>query len=255
MTIKKISLSVVIITYNEINHIQSCIKAIEFADEITVVDSFSTDGTFEYLKNHPRVNVTQKKFENFTSQKTFALGLANHDWVLFIDADEVVSKELELEILETINSKHIKDVAFWFYRVFMFENHPLKYCGTQSDKNIRLFRKSKVNFNPRKLVHETLEINGSSAVLKEKLIHYCYKNYEDYKRKIMYYGKLKAQQDFKKNKQFNYILLLVKPFWTFFRKYIIRYGFLDGKRGFILCYLNAVGTFQRYKELKSLGRK
>ncbi len=253
MTFKNTSLSAVIITYNEINYIQRCVEAVEFADEIIVVDSFSTDGTFEYLKEHPRVDVIQNKFENFTSQKSFALGMVNHDWVLFIDADEVITKDLELEILETINLQEIDEVAFWFYRVFMFENHPLKYSGTQSDKNIRLFRKSKVKFNPRKLVHETLEINGASGVFKAKLIHYCYKNYEDYKTKIIYYGKLKAQQDFKKNKHFNYVLLLVKPFWTFFRKYIIRYGFLDGKRGFILCYLNAIGTYERYKELKSLG--
>lgn len=248
-------LTALVITYNEIEYIQKCIERIDFANEIIVVDSFSTDGTYEYLKEHPRVNVIQRPFENFTSQKSFTLDLATHDWVLFIDADEVVSEQLQLEILKTIDSKEIKEVAFWFYRVFMFENHPLKYCGTQSDKNIRLFRKSKVNFNPRKIVHETLEINGTSGIFQTKLTHYCYKNYNDYKRKMITYGKLKANQDFKKNNQFNFVLLLLKPLWTFFRKYIIRFGFLDGKRGFILCYLNAIGTYERYKELKSLGCK
>lgn len=248
-------LTALVITYNEIEYIQKCIEGIDFANEIIVVDSFSTDGTYEYLKEHPRVNVIQRPFENFTSQKSFTLDLATHDWVLFIDADEVVSEQLQLEILKTIHSKEIKEVAFWFYRVFMFENHPLKYCGTQSDKNIRLFRKSKVNFNPRKIVHETLEINGTSGIFQTKLTHYCYKNYNDYKRKMITYGKLKANQDFKKNNQFNFVLLLLKPLWTFFRKYIIRFGFLDGKRGFILCYLNAIGTYERYKELKSLGCK
>lgn len=248
-------LTALVITYNEIEYIQKCIERIDFANEIIVVDSFSTDGTYEYLKEHPRVNVIQRPFENFTSQKSFTLDLATHDWVLFIDADEVVSEQLQLEILKTIHSKEIKEVAFWFYRVFMFENHPLKYCGTQSDKNIRLFRKSKVNFNPRKIVHETLEINGTSGIFQTKLTHYCYKNYNDYKRKMITYGKLKANQDFKKNNQFNFVLLLLKPLWTFFRKYIIRFGFLDGKRGFILCYLNAIGTYERYKELKSLGCK
>jgi glycosyltransferase involved in cell wall biosynthesis len=248
-------LTALVITYNEIEYIQACIEGIEFANEIIVVDSFSNDGTFEYLKEHKRVKVLQNKFENFTKQKSFALNQASHDWVLFVDADEVVSKELKLEILKTIHSKNIREVAFWFYRVFMFENYPLAYSGTQSDKNIRLFRKSKVNFNPRKIVHETLEVNGASGIFQTKLTHYCFKNYDDYKRKMITYGKLKAKQDFKKNKQFNYVLLLVKTFWTFFRKYIIQLGFLDGKRGFILCYLNALGTFERYIELKSLGCK
>lgn len=248
-------LTALVITYNEIEYIQACIEGIAFANEIIVVDSFSNDGTFEYLKEHKRVKVLQNKFENFTKQKSFALNQATHDWVLFIDADEVVSKELELEILKTIYSKKISEVAFWFYRVFMFENHPLKYSGTQSDKNVRLFRKSKVNFNPRKIVHETLEINGASGIFQTKLTHFCYKNYDDYKKKMITYGKLKAKQDFKRNKQFNYVLLLAKPFWTFFRKYIIQLGFLDSKRGLILCYLNALGTYERYKELKSLGCK
>jgi glycosyltransferase involved in cell wall biosynthesis len=249
-------LTALIITFNEIGYIQDCISAIAFADEIIVVDSFSTDGTYEYLKAHPRVKVIQKSFNDFTSQKSFALDLATNDWVLFIDADEIVSNVLQTEILKKIRLKNPNnEVAFWVYRIFMFKKHSLKFSGTQTDKNIRLFRKSKVKFTPGKLVHETLEIDGSSGILKEKLIHYCYKNYDDYKRKIINYGRLKARQDFEKNKKFSYVLLVIKPLWTFFRKYIIRFGILDGKKGFILCYLNALGTYQRYKLLKSLGCK
>lgn len=255
MVDKNVMLTALIITYNEIEHIQKCIKGIDFADEIIVVDSFSTDGTYEYLKKHPKIKVIQKKFENFTSQKSFALQMATNDWVLFVDADEIVSKSLKLEILETICSNTNIHVAFWFYRIFMFENYPLKFSGTQTDKNIRLFRKNKVSFTPDKLVHETLQIDGTSGIFNEKLIHYCYKNYDDYKRKIINYGKLKALQDVEKNKKFSYLFLIVNPLWKFFQKYIIRFGILDGKRGFILCYLNALGSYERYKELKSLGCK
>ena len=97
-------ISALIITYNEIGYIEKCIQSINFADEIIVVDSFSTDGTYEYLANLDNVKVIQHPFDNFTLQKSFALKQASNDWVLFLDADEVVSENLKSEIIETISS-------------------------------------------------------------------------------------------------------------------------------------------------------
>ncbi|MEP5637517.1 MAG: glycosyltransferase family 2 protein, partial [Maribacter dokdonensis] len=91
MITKKEQLTALVITYNEIGFIEKCIESVSFADEIIVVDSFSTDGTYEYLKEHPKVKVIQNPFENFTAQKSFALKQAKNDWVLFLDADEIVS--------------------------------------------------------------------------------------------------------------------------------------------------------------------
>lgn len=246
-------ISVLIITYNEIGYIEKCIESVAFADEILVVDSFSDDGTYEYLKEHPKVKVLQHPFKDFTTQKSYALELASYDWILFVDADEVLPVALQNEVQQTVRTADNNFAAYWFYRVFMFEGRPLKFSGTQTDKNIRLFRKSKVSFTPERLVHETLEVNGAIGSLKEKLIHYCFKNYSDYKTKITKYGVLKAQQDFNKNKRFSYFRLVTNPFWKFFQKYIIRLGFLDGRRGVILCYLNALGQYERYRELRRLG--
>ena len=247
-------ISALIITYNEIGYIEKCIESVSFADEILVVDSFSTDGTYEYLKNHPKVNVIQNPFENFTAQKSFALKNAKNDWILFLDADEIVSSSLKNEIVSTI-SQGTDVAAFWFYRQFMFQNERLRFSGWQTDKNYRLFRKSKAKFSDSKIVHETLEVNGTSGIFKEKLIHYCYKNYEDYKEKMLKYGRLKAIESFYTEKQFNYLLMLLKPAWKFFNHYILRLGILDGKKGFIICHLNALGVLERYKELKSLEKK
>ncbi|MEO0528231.1 MAG: glycosyltransferase family 2 protein [Bacteroidota bacterium] len=247
-------ISALIITYNEIGYIEKCIKSLSFADEIIVVDSYSTDGTYEYLQRHPKVKVLQNPFENFTLQKSYALKQASNDWILFLDADEVIPKKLKSEIIDTVHSD-TDNAAYWFYRKFMFQNQPLRFSGWQTDKNYRLFRKSKASFSDKKIVHETLEVNGPCGILNEKLIHYCYKNYEDYKGKMLKYGRLKAKEDFYRERKFNYLFMVLKPFWKFFNHYILRLGILDGKKGVIICYLNALGDFERYNELKHLEKK
>ncbi len=115
----KQKLSALVITYNEMGYIERCIGSISFADEIIVVDSFSTDGTYEYLMAHPKVKVIQNPFENFTAQKSFTLKQATNDWVLFLDADEVVTEALQKEITATINNPEA-DEAYWFYRKFLY---------------------------------------------------------------------------------------------------------------------------------------
>lgn len=254
MNNNKEKISALIIAYNEIGYIEKCIESVAFADEIIVVDSYSTDGTYEYLKNHPKVNVIQHPFSNFTLQKSFTLKQATNDWVLFLDADEVVSEKLKAEIIETVNSG-TELAAFWFYRKFMFENRTLNFSGWQTDKNYRLFRKSKAQFSDKKIVHETLDVDGQSGILKERLTHYCYKNYEDYKAKMLKYGRLKAKESFYREKPFNYAFLIFKPLWKFFNHYVLRLGFLDGKKGITICYLNALSDLERYRELKKLEKK
>ncbi len=247
----KEKITALIITYNEIGYIEKCIASISFADEIIVVDSYSTDGTYEYLLNHPKVKVIQNPFKNFTAQKSFTLKQATNDWVLFLDADEVVPENLQNEIRATINNNP-KHVAYWFYRKFMFQKERLRFSGWQTDKNYRLFRKSKVNFSNKRIVHETLDIVGTTGILKNKLIHYCYKDYEVYKNKMMLYGRLKAKEAYNKNKRFSYALLLLKPLWKFFNSYFIRLGFLDGKKGVVICHLDALCDLERYRELQRL---
>jgi len=248
------NISALVITFNEKGYIEKCLDAIDFADEIIVVDSNSTDGTFEYLKNRPGITVIQHPFENYTKQKSYALEQASNDWVLFLDADEVVTKNLKEEILERVSTP-TPHVAFWFFRQFMFKNEKLRYSGWQTDKNHRLFRKSKVRFKAEKLVHETLEVDGSSGYFKEKLIHYCYKNYEDYKFKMMQYGRMKAEEATMRQEKFSYLALVFKPCWKFVYHYFLRLGVLDGKKGLIICYLNALSDLENYRELKKIAKK
>ena len=134
----------------------------------------------------------------------------------------------------------------------MFKNEKVRFSGTQSDKNYRLFQKSKVKFDTSKTVHETLLVNGESTVLKHKLIHYSYKNYEDFKKKRLKYTSMQAKELLAKNKKPTIFHFIVKPTFRFVKHYIINLGFLDGKKGIILSYLMALGIYNRYAELKKL---
>lgn len=249
----KNKISAVLITLNEIINIDEVLTNLQFADEIIVVDSFSTDGTVERIKKRPKVKLMQRPFVNYTDQKSFAMSQASHDWILFMDADERLTDPLKNEILITINGDKIP-VAYYFYRTFMFQQKILRYSGWQSDKNFRLFRKSKVSFTLDRIVHETLIVDGKIGVLKNKLIHYSYKDYEDYKGKMVKYGQMKAQEELIKDYDPNLYHFIFRPFYKFFNHYILRFGFLDGKKGIIISYLNALGVYSRYKELSRLRK-
>ncbi|HSR59850.1 MAG TPA: glycosyltransferase family 2 protein, partial [Robiginitalea sp.] len=184
--------SALIITYNERANIERCLASVAFASEIVVVDSYSTDGTYEYLLQQPQVKVVRHRFTNFTGQKNFALQHACHDWVLFLDADEQIPDGLRREILATLARPQPDIYAYWFYRQFMFNGKPLRFSGWQTDKNIRLFRKSKARYTEQRLVHERLEVAGRTACLTNRLIHFCYTGFDQYQSKMLLYGKLKA---------------------------------------------------------------
>ena len=247
----KNKLSAVFITYNEIIHIDEVLTNVQFADEIIVVDSFSTDGTVERIKKRPKVTLIQRPFVNYTDQKSYAMSLASNDWVLFMDADERLTDRLKNEVLKTINGD-ASAVAYYFYRTFMFKQKVLRFSGWQSDKNFRLFRKSKVAFTKERIVHETLIVDGPIDSLKHELIHFSYKNYEDYKGKMITYGKMKAQEELSKDYDPNAYHFIFRTAYKFLNHYIFRFGFLDGKRGITISYLNALGVYSRYKELKRL---
>lgn len=240
-----------IITYNEEKHIKSVLENIEFVDEIIVVDSYSNDQTIEIIKSFPKVKLYQRKFDDFTSQRNYALSLASNDWILFIDADERVTAELKKEIINTTTLE--TDIsAYYFYRKFMYKNKPLHFSGWQTDKNFRLFKKSKCSYINERLVHETLQVNGKIGILQNKLIHYSFDEFSKYKSKMISYGKLRAKELYLKGKKYNLLIHIFKPLYKFLYDYIIRLGFLDGKKGIVICYLNALSVYSRYPELKRL---
>ena len=242
-------LTVLVITYNELGNIDELIKSISFANEIIVVDSFSTDGTFEKLQEYSNVKVFQRRFTNFSDQRNYTASLASNKWVLFVDADERVSSALQIEILDCINNPNGVRI-FGIYRKMYFNGSLLKYGGYQTEKVYRLYHKDFTRYDPKKLVHEVLEMNTSPKLLKNKLSHYSYISDANYKRKLLFYARLRAQELRQKGKKVYWFLSVVKPAYRFIHLYLIRFGFLDGKRGFEMAKLSAYGVRQRYVALK-----
>ena len=243
------NISGLIITHNEEKNMQEVLNCFDFCDEIVVVDSYSTDKTVEIAEKFPNVKIIQNKFEDFTKQRNLALDAAKNDWVLFLDGDERITRQLRKEIIEELNKPEQKD-AYYFYRKFFFADKPINFSGTQSDKNFRLFRKSKARYAAGKMVHETLEVNGTIGVLRNKLLHYSVSDYESYKKKMVHYGILKGKELAAKGKKFNILIQYLKTAFKFFKAYVIRLGILDGKEGYQLSYLQSLSVFETYESLK-----
>ena len=252
MSITTPKITGLIITLNEEKNIKAVIENISFVDEIIIVDSFSSDKTVELSQAYDKVKVYQHEFENFTDQRNLALDYASHNWILFLDADERLTDGLKEEIMETVKQKETAE-AYFFYRKFMFKDKPLHFSGWQTDKNVRLFKKNSARYSKERLVHEILRVNGKTKTMKHKLLHYSYISYGSYKAKMINYAKLKAKELYLKELRPNFFHFYIKPAYKFLYTYLIRLGILDGRKGIIICYLNALSVYKRYPFLKKLN--
>lgn len=248
-----IKLSAVIITYNEIAHIEQLINNLDFVDEIIFVDSYSVDGTFEKLQEYNSIQIYQKKFENFPNQKNFAISKTKHDWILFLDADERIKENGKKEIVDLI--QNTDKVAFWAKFVYFFGKKRIRFSGFQSTKTIRVFNKKYCYYDQSTLVHEVLKYNGKTGVLKNKIDHYSFRNFTHYKSKMIHYSNLKALNHFSKNKRMGFALMVFKVIYRFINHYFIRLGIFDGITGIQISYLNSLGIYYRYKKLKELHKQ
>lgn len=245
-------ISALAITYNEESNIESYIESLSFADEIIIVDSNSTDNTVTLAKKH-NVTVIERVFDSFSDQKNYAISLAKHDWIVFFDLDEKITKTLAEEIVSTLNSKPPLK-AYKVKRNFIFMEKRIKYSGFQTDKVVRLFNKNFCKYNGSS-VHETIVTKGKIGVLKNTLDHHSYRGFDSYNKKLSSYSKLQAEQLFNKNVRPNMYHFLFRPWYRFMHQYFLRLGILDGKEGFILAYINAFSVFKRYIQLWLMYRK
>ena len=245
-------ITAIIPTLNEEAHIEAAIDSVSFADEIMVIDSFSTDRTVA-IANSKNARVLQRKFDDFSSQKNYAIQQASNNWIYVLDADERVTSELRKEILETIQDPK-NYVGFYVYRTFYFIGRKLNYSGWQRDKVIRLFRKDKCKYNG-KLVHETITADGHVGFFKSKLEHYSYQNFDHYIKKLNQYASLKSKALYDKGKKVTLFHIVIKPPYRFISHYIIRLGFLDGFPGFIISVTQAYGVLTRYIKLWLMNHK
>lgn len=239
-------ITVIIPTLNEETRVEKALQSAQFADEIIVIDSFSTDNTIAIAKEY-NARVYQRKFDDFSSQKNYAIDKATNNWIVWVDADEVLPQELQQEIVTTVNNPN-GFVGFYIYRVFYFKGKKIRYSGTQNDKLIRVFNREHCHYEG--LVHEKIITKGKIGVLKNKMLHYSYVSFDQFVEKLKHYATLKAKEDIS---QKNILLIpyqfIVKPVVRFFIHYVIKLGFLDGLKGFIVSLVFGYGVFIRYVKL------
>ena len=247
-----VKISAVAITLNEASNIDSFIKSLDFADEIIIVDSFSSDETVAMASKYSRVTVYQRAFDHFSAQKNFALSKAKNDWIVFFDLDEEVTTNLSEEIIKIVDNPTAN--AYLVKRDFYFMGKRIRYSGLQNDYVVRLFNRNYCKYNDNQ-VHEVLEVQGTTSKLNASLPHHTYKTFDDYALKMHRYSELQAKMLYEKKKKPTLFHFLFRPWYRFWHQFIIRLGILDGKEGFILAYMSAFSVFKRYVNLWLLYRK
>jgi glycosyltransferase involved in cell wall biosynthesis len=245
-------LSVIIITKNEQENIRDCLESVRWADEIVVVDSGSTDDTVQYARAFTK-KIFQKEWDGFGETKNFAISKTKGDWVFSIDADERVTPELAVEIRDTLKSQSGSYSGFSMPRKAFFLGRWIRHSGWYPGRVVRLFEKQSGSFTNSK-VHESLAVNGRIGTLNADLLHYTDPNLWHYFHKFNRYTTLAAEGLQVQGKSFSFGQLLYKPFWTFFRMYILKLGFLDGIPGFVLSVLSSCYVFTKYAKLWELDR-
>lgn len=243
--LKKTTITLLIPTKNEEANIKACIlSAKDIVDDIYVIDSYSTDNTVQ-LAEELGAKVIFRSFDNYSDQKNWAIEQVPNEWILLLDADEQLTPALEREIRSRIESDQLEQhQAYWVYRQNFFFEREIKYTGYQKDKVVRLFKRELCKYT--NLVHENLQVNGSTGYLTEKLYHNTYRGFDFHIAKLSQYASLQAQDYNKKTGKLTVLHFIFKPGARFFKHYVVKQGFRDGIAGLILSSLNAYATFLRY---------
>jgi glycosyltransferase involved in cell wall biosynthesis len=232
---KSEKLSVIILTKDSEKYLEKVLKSVEFADEVIVYDNRSEDKTLEIAKKFKNTKIfVDENWEGFGRQKQKAVNKASNKWVFVLDSDEVFTNELKNEVLEIL-----KNPSFDAYKVARLNNFFgkwIRHSGLFPDYSIRLFNKEKCKFNDRE-VHESVECDNVGE-LKNYFLHYAYENIEEFIDKQNRYSSIGAKP--------NKIKAIFSPYWTFFKIYFLKFGFLDGWMGFVIARLYSEYTFWKY---------
>lgn len=245
--------SVTIVTFNEERNIRDCLESVSWADEIIVIDSFSSDATVSICREYA-AKVFIEPWEGFAATKQKALDRAAHRWVLSLDADERITKNLRDEIIDALDNVS-KDVAgFFIPRRNFFGGVWVKYGGWFPDYTMRLVDKSRSSFPPR-AVHEAISVKGATRRLKEPMLHYTYRTISDYIERMQRYTSLGARDVTPGPIRLSLPMIYSRRWYSFIRRFFFQRGFLDGRLGLILADLHAMQTYVKYLKARELYKK
>jgi len=245
-------LTAIIPTFNEAHNIVAAIKSLDFADEIMIVDSFSTDNTLELAKPLS-TTILQREYQNSASQKNWAIPQAKHEWILLLDADERITLELKEEVIAMLKSN--PDInGFWIPRINYFMGKRIRFSGWQGDKVIRLFKRDECRYE-QKHVHAEIITKGEVSKLKNAISHNTYVSLEAMQNKLDRYAQWQAKDYDGRTGQITPYHTVIKPFVRFIKHYIFQLGILDGKVGYIISSLQANAVKMRYHYLNKIRKE
>ncbi|AYA41541.1 glycosyltransferase family 2 protein [Xenorhabdus nematophila] len=245
-------LSVVMIAKNAADVITDCLLSVNWADEIIVLDSGSTDATCQIASEMGAKVYTNTQWPGFGRQRQLAQSYASGDYIFMIDADERVTPELKASIEHVITSPDDDDKVYSCARLNLFMGRFMKHSGWYPDKVIRLYRRERYQYNDNQ-VHESLDTQGASIVtLKGDLRHLTCRNLMEFQQKQLNYAEAWAKHRYEQGKKTRYFSVWSHMLGAFFKTWLFRAGFLDGKQGLMLAVVNAQYTFNKYAALWEL---
>lgn len=244
-------LSVIIITKNEAAHIGLCLESMSWADEIVVLDSGSTDDTVAICRQYTDA-VYQTDWPGFGMQKQRALDKTGGDWVLSLDADEVVTPELRAEIEQALQQHEFQ--GYEIPRLSSYCGRQMRHGGWWPDYVLRLFRRDCGRFTDS-VVHERIVVQGQIAQLTAPLLHDAFVNLDEVLHKVNVYSTLGADMLYQRGVRSSLSKAILKALWTFLRTYCLKAAILDGRQGLMLSISNAEGAYYKYLKLLELQNR
>jgi glycosyltransferase involved in cell wall biosynthesis len=248
-------LTVLVVAKNEGHNLADCLAAAGWAFErVVVVDAASRDATLDIARQHADI-VAVRAFDDFASQRNFALGLASGDWVLSVDADERVTPSLAAEIDRVMADPLNLFLGFRVPIRSVILGREFGFSGTQHDQPLRLFRRDSGHWIG--LVHETVDLKGRCGRLQNALVHHTIPTVQIFLNKLDHYTTLEAVGLAESQRRFRVSDLALRPLWTFLKLYFFKQGFRDGLEGLMFCALSGVSVAVRawkHRELNLAGR-
>jgi glycosyltransferase involved in cell wall biosynthesis len=247
-------LSVIALTRNEEKHIRACLASVrDFADELIVLDSGSTDRTME-IAREGGARVEQRAFDNYPNQRNHALALARGEWIFFIDADERATPAVGREIQSRISQVQSPMVGYWIPRRNILFGKEIRHTGWSPDYQPRVMKKGCARFDPARAVHELVVWDGQAGYLREPLMHYNYETVAQFRAKQIVYTRYEAQVWCAEGKRAHWRGAIGQPIREFFRRYIGLHGWRDGGHGLLLSALMAYYALVRWQMLREMQK-
>ena len=241
-----VRLSIVVIARNEVGRVGRMLDSVRFADEVVILDGGSTDGTVEEATARGAKVHVAADWAGFGRQRNRALSHASGEWVLALDCDEWVVPALEAEIMETI--RDARHDAYRIPRASFLCGHRIRHSGWSPDYVVRLFRRAGARFT-EDVVHERLVHSGPVGTLRTPLMHDTHRTLDEALAKMNRYSSDSACSLRGRDRRGGVAIGLARGAWMFLRTYLLRWGILDGREGFLIAVLNAENTFWRYAKM------